>query len=79
MVRTFRDVIGLWPSPDALAGEIGARVETVRKWRQRDRIPPEWWEPVIQAAQGKGQQITADEIAGMAARKAAQRREGLTA
>lgn len=69
MANTFRDIIGLWPSPDALATELGAKPETVRKWRQRDSIPAEWWFRVLEAAKGRGSDLTADDMASLAARK----------
>ncbi len=68
MTQTFKDVIGRWPSPDALAAEIGAKPETVRKWRQRNSIPAEWWTRMIEAARERGDTLTADELADMAAR-----------
>ena len=68
MVRSFRDIIGLFGSPDALAAEIGAKAETVRKWRQRNSIPAEWWLPVIKAAHARGRILTADEMTIIAAR-----------
>ena len=65
MVQRFSDVIALWGSPDELAVAVGAKVETVRKWRQRDRIPPEWWQRIIHAANARGNPLTADEMAAM--------------
>lgn len=71
MTQTFRDIIDLWPSPDALAGEVGSKAETVRKWRQRDSIPAEWWLPVIEAGKTHGHDLTTDAFAGLAARSKA--------
>lgn len=68
MAQTFREIIGLWPSPDVLAAEIGAKPETVRKWRQRDSIPAEWWVAIIEAAKARGNELTTDNLASLAAR-----------
>lgn len=69
MANSFREVVDLWSSPDALAQDIGAKVETVRKWRQRDSIPAEWWLAVIAAARKREAVLTAGEMAEMAARR----------
>lgn len=59
-------MIKLWPSPDDLAADVGAKPDTVRKWRTRNRIPPEWWQPIIQAAETRGTRLTASELACIA-------------
>jgi hypothetical protein len=67
MTQSFRQIIDRWPSPDALAGRIGAKTETVRKWRQRNSIPAEWWKSVIGAARERDDNLTAHEMAEIAA------------
>lgn len=68
VMQTFKDVIGRWPSPDILAERIGAKPETVRKWRQRNSIPAEWWTRIIEVAREERIRITAEQLADMAAR-----------
>ena len=68
MAQSFREIIKLWPTPDALAGEIGAKPETVRKWRQRDSIPAEWWLPVIEAGNTAGKDLSAEQFTAIASR-----------
>lgn len=46
-LTTFRSVIELWPSRDAMASDIGAGASAVSKWWQRDNIPVEWWSPIL--------------------------------
>lgn len=70
-MQTFRDIIDLWPTPDVLAAEIGENVWTVRKWKQRGRIPANRWLAVAGAARAKGSHITAEQMAKMAAREVA--------
>jgi len=66
---TFRDVIALWTSPDALASDIGVSVAAVRKWPQRDTIPAEWWLPILRTEVARDAGLTADVLAKLAARE----------
>lgn len=70
---TFSDVINLWPSRTALADDIGLEdANLVRSWRSRDRIPDEYWEAVIAAADQRGfAKVTADLLTALAATKRA--------
>lgn len=65
----FCSIIDLWPSPDAMAAEIGVKPEAVRKWWQRDRIPARWWRSVLDTSRVKEAQITAEILAELAARE----------
>lgn len=51
-----------------MATELGARVEAVRKWRQRNSIPAEWWQAIAATAPGKTAGVTAEVMASLAAR-----------
>ena len=66
MVRTFRDVIALWDSPADLAEDVGAKLDAVRKWGERDRIPSEYWQRTIDAASARGKHISAADLARLA-------------
>jgi hypothetical protein len=68
MLASFRTVIELWPTADAMAAEIGAGTAAVRKWSQRDRIPAEWWNAVLATPRVKQARITAEIMAKLAAR-----------
>jgi hypothetical protein len=68
--QSFQDVLALWDSPDALAEAIGVKVETVRKWRQRDSIPSDYWLRLLESARATGKPVTADDLARLAARGA---------
>jgi hypothetical protein len=65
--RTFRDVIGLWPSKEALAGDVGATIPAVRKWWQRDSIPSEWWSSLTGTKLARACGIDAGLLAELAA------------
>jgi hypothetical protein len=70
-MTSFREIISLWPTPDALAGEIGEKPWTVRKWKQRDRIPSSAWMAVAAAAAQRGHDVTAEQMARLVAREVA--------
>lgn len=70
-ISDFRSIIGLWPSPDAMAAEIGAGAAAVRKWAQRDRIPSEWWAAVVSSPRAKAANVTSDLLIVLAAREVA--------
>ncbi len=79
MISAFRDVVALWPTPDALADEIGAGVAAVRKWPQRDNIPAEWWVAILATDKAKLAGVTAELLAELAAREAAEPSEAAEA
>jgi hypothetical protein len=39
---------------EAMAADIGELGVTVRQWRNRNSIPPQYWPKIIEAAAGKG-------------------------
>ena len=47
---THLDIIDLWPSGAVLASDVGSTVEAVKKWRQRERIPPKVFARIVKAA-----------------------------
>lgn len=49
-METFKDLLDQWPSMEALAGDVGATVHRVRKWRVRNRVPAEYWDALLRAA-----------------------------
>lgn len=77
-ISTFRDIIALWPSPGEMAVAIGAARATGRKWAQRDNIPSEWWSLILATSIAREAGLTAEMLAGLAARtsKAADLVEG---
>jgi hypothetical protein len=53
-MNSFRDVISAMGGPSALARAIDGNVNTVVSWRQRNRIPPNQWAPIVAAAEESG-------------------------
>lgn len=64
--RSFCSVIDLWPTREAMAVDVGASSEAVRKWVQRDFIPAEWWTSVLRTDRAKSAGVTADLLAKLA-------------
>ena len=58
MPETFKAAIDLWGSPINLGEDLGVSVERVRKWRQRNSIPGEYWLPVVEAAKRRGYKVS---------------------
>jgi hypothetical protein len=62
------DVFAIWPTLPEMAADIGAGADghwMVRKWKQRKRIPNEWWPALIGAAKNRGVVITASDLLAM--------------
>lgn len=68
-LATFRSIIELWPSREAMAADIGAGASTVSKWWQRDSIPADWWTSVLRADRVAAAGITAETLTRLAARE----------
>lgn len=66
---SFRSIIELWPSREAMAAEIGANASAVSKWWQRDGIPAEWWAAVLATDCAVGAGLTAEALTVLAARE----------
>jgi hypothetical protein len=62
-MRALVDIFGIWDSLGDLAREIGRKYNTVCKWQQAGRIPPEHWDAVIGAARRKNVVITTAQLA----------------
>lgn len=68
-LTSFRSIMALWPSLEALALDIGATHSTTRKWSQRGRIPAEWWSQVLSTERAKTAGVTSDLLTRLAARE----------
>lgn len=69
---SFTDVLALWPSLSALAGDIGVPYGVAKQWRMRNSIPPEHWQALIAAAKERRiAGVTADALTAIAARRKA--------
>ena len=66
MLHSFRDVIDLWDSPEALSDEIRVKPATVYKWRQRGRIPVEYWILICRSSRARDAGVTPQRMAELA-------------
>lgn len=48
------ELIGMWPSRQSFADDVGANIEAVQKWIQSGRIPARWMLSVMDAAKRRG-------------------------
>lgn len=71
-IRTFRDVIDLWPSKKDLASEIGVTLAVVTKWWQRYSIPAERWSAILSTSVARDAGLTSDKLTELAARECAE-------
>jgi hypothetical protein len=62
-MNNFVEVIDQWPTVTALAEDIGEKLETVRKWKTRRRIPSHRWLAVAKAARSRGIELTVNDLA----------------
>ncbi|WP_301268127.1 MULTISPECIES: hypothetical protein [unclassified Bradyrhizobium] len=68
-IKSFKDVIGLWPSKEALAGDINAGLPAVNKWWQRDSIPSDRWASILSTKTARSSGLTSDKLIALAARE----------
>lgn len=78
-ITSFRDVIDLWASKEAMAcdlraSEPGLTAGAVSKWWQRDSIPAEWWSSVLGTAIATRNDLNAEKLTMLAARAPAEAR-----
>lgn len=72
-LRSFADVVSLWPSIAAFADDVGASPDRARKWIARRSIPAEWFTSVMAAAHKRGlRQVNAELLAELSARRLTQ-------
>lgn len=61
-MQALQDIFRIWPDTAALAADIGAKADTIRKWKKFGRVPQEAWQPMIDAALRRGEKITVAQI-----------------
>lgn len=62
-VLSHSAVIGLWPSLDVFAGDLGMQYLAVHKWQTRDSIPPRYWVRLVAAAHERDLPVTFKSLA----------------
>lgn len=65
-MKTFTDVINLWPSLSEFADDIGVKYVTAQVMRYRGSIAPTHWSLVAEAAKRRGYHgVTIERLAKM--------------
>lgn len=54
MVDSFRGIIDMWPTRNALADEVMVKAVSVRAWHMHDSIPGRYWLRIVRAARARG-------------------------
>lgn len=74
-LSSFREVIELWPSREAMAGDLASVTSgRVSKWWQRRSIPAEYWSAVLATERARENGVTAELLANLASREFAEPR-----
>lgn len=64
----FRTIIDRWPSIDQMAADLSVKPDTVRKWRERDSVPGEYWAAIVRAARDRRLAVRLEDLAAAASR-----------
>lgn len=71
MPNDFSQILKLWPSASALAGDLGVKEVTARMWRQRG-IPSVYWLSIVRAAEKRRLKgVTLETLARLSAKRRA--------
>ncbi len=64
----WRAVMSAWPAGREFADDVGVSLNLVNSWKHRNRIPPEHWAAVLDAAWARGIDLVADDLVAIAER-----------
>ena len=65
-MRTFADVISLWPTAAEFAADLSISPVRARAWKNRNSIPSSMWNKVVESAQRRGFDVTVALLADLA-------------
>src|SRR5579863_4928779 len=68
-LSSFKSIIELWPTREAMAEAVGEDSRLISKWWQRDRIPVERWAHILALPVVANAGLTAEHLIGLAARR----------
>jgi hypothetical protein len=68
-LTSFRSIIDLWTSREAMAADTGAGAAAVSKWWQRNSVPAEWWSAILATETAGKNKLTAEALTALAARE----------
>ena len=58
-----KQILGQWPNRDAIAADLGVPNNLIRTWHHRNRIPAEWYGPIIDSARRHDLPVTFEILA----------------
>ncbi|MGI9338344.1 MAG: carph-isopro domain-containing protein [Gammaproteobacteria bacterium] len=68
-IQSFKQIVDLWPSVNALADDLGESPAAVYKWRTRNNIPVNHWLTLIEAGEKRGFSINPRFLIGLVDRR----------
>lgn len=66
---SFKSIIELWPTREAMAAALGEDSRLISKWWQRDKIPAERWARILALPTVVDAGLTAEHLIRLAARR----------
>lgn len=66
-MKTFREIIDLWPTKVALADDLGLKYDRVAQWYKRDSIRSTFFDQIVRAAKGRNLKVTYEDLSHAAA------------
>lgn len=68
-MNSFSDVIDALGGTAKFASAVGMKPNTAKMAKARDSISPSWWPAVVKAAEERGEDITLERLAALAAER----------
>lgn len=61
-MQELRDIFNIWPSIKDMADDLNEKYDTVKRWKNRKRIPSDVWPRIIEKAARKEHLVTAAQL-----------------
>lgn len=68
-LSSFKSIIELWPTREAMAATLGEDSRLISKWWQRNKIPAERWAHILALPTVVDAGLTAEHLIRLAARR----------
>jgi hypothetical protein len=62
-ISTIKELLGLWPSRQIIAVDVGAKLDAVHKWPLTNSIPSRYHAALLESAVRNGVALTAEKLA----------------
>lgn len=67
-ITSFRELIKLWDTREAMASDVGAKLPTVLKWFHRNSVPADRWSAILATDVAARAGLKAETFVALAAR-----------